>query len=246
LGASRKESNIVDWLVKMRRLPADRMLDQAIRTAKVTPDEVQSLADLLAAFYRSAPKADIAPAAYADRFVIEQTTSRSVLLRSEFPALHEHARRALDALDESLAIHRESIADRARGGHVVEGHGDLRPEHVCLLETPVVIDCLEFNRTLRLVDPFDELAFLGLECDFVGASWIGPQLVRRCAESLGDEVVPQLLAVYTAYRALLRARLSAAHLLEPDPREPERWLPQAARYIEFALRALEPRASGGT
>jgi aminoglycoside phosphotransferase family enzyme len=58
--------------------------------------------------------------------------------------------------------------------------------------------------------------------------------------------VPQLLAVYTAYRALLRARLSAAHLLEPDPREPERWLPQAARYIEFALRALEPRASGGT
>jgi aminoglycoside phosphotransferase family enzyme len=246
LGASREESRVVDWLVKMRRLPADRMLDQAIRTAKVTPDKVQALADLLAAFYRSAPKVDIAPATYADRFVIEQATSRSVLLRSEFAALHEHARRALDALDESLATQRESIADRARGGHIVEGHGDLRPEHVCLLETPVVIDCLEFNRTLRLVDPFDELAFLGLECDFAGASWIGPQLVRRCAECLGDEVAPQLLVVYTAYRALLRARLSAAHLLEPDPREPERWLPQAARYIEFARRALGPRASGGT
>jgi aminoglycoside phosphotransferase family enzyme len=245
LGAAPEEATIVDWLVKMRRLPAGRMLDQAIRSASVTTGQVNALADVLAAFYRSAQKADVASAAYADRFAIEQATSRSVLLRSEFPSLQEPARRALDALDEALAADRELIVDRARGRHIVEGHGDLRPEHICLLDTPVVIDCLEFNRTLRLVDPFDELAFLGLECDFAGAFWIGPQLVRRCAEALGDEVAPRLLAIYTAYRALLRARLSAAHLLEPDPREPERWLPQAARYTEFASRALAPPTSAG-
>jgi aminoglycoside phosphotransferase family enzyme len=245
LGACPEGATAVDWLVKMRRLPADRMLDQAIRSESVTADQVDALADVLAGFYRSAPKADIAPADYTNRFVIEQATNRSVLMHPEFPALQERARDALDALDEAVAMHRESIAGRARGGRIVEGHGDLRPEHVCLLDTPVVIDCLEFNRMLRLVDPFDELAFLGLECNFAGASWIGPQLVRRCAEALGDEVAPQLLAVYTAYRALLRARLSAAHLLEPDPREPERWLPQAARYIELALQAIALRTSGG-
>lgn len=245
LGAGPEPATIVDWLVRMRRLPAERMLDQAIRSASITPDQVNALADVLATFYRSAQRADIAPADYVERYVFEQATNRSVLLRSEFPALHERARGALDALDEALATRREAIVDRARSHHVVEGHGDLRPEHVCLLDMPVVIDCLEFNRSLRLVDPFDELAFFGLECDIAGAAWIGPHIVRRCAERLRDEAKPELLMIYTAYRALLRARLSAAHLLEPDPREPRRWLPQAARYIEFALRALAPHTYCG-
>jgi hypothetical protein len=34
------------------------------------------------------------------------------------------------------------------------------------------------------------------------------------------------------------ARLSAAHLLAPHPRRPERWLPQAARYLAEARAAL--------
>ena len=73
---------------------------------------------------------------------------------------------------------------RAAGGHVVDGHGDLRPEHVCLQQPPVVIDALEFNAALRAVDPFDELAFLVLECEIAGASWIGPRLLASCAAAL--------------------------------------------------------------
>jgi aminoglycoside phosphotransferase family enzyme len=34
-----------------------------------------------------------------------------------------------------------------------------------------IIDRLEFNRELRLVDPFDELARLALECAMLGARW---------------------------------------------------------------------------
>lgn len=48
---------------------------------------------------------------------------------------------------------RAKIEARAVGGHVVEGHGDLRPEHVFLLDAPVIIDCLQSNCALRLVDP---------------------------------------------------------------------------------------------
>jgi len=41
---------------------------------------------------------------------------------------------------------------------VVDGHGDLRPEHVHYIPHPVVIDCLEFNRDLRARDSADEIA----------------------------------------------------------------------------------------
>jgi aminoglycoside phosphotransferase family enzyme len=115
---------------------------------------------------------------------------------------------------------------------------------VCLLQPPVVIDCLEFNAALRQVDPFDELAFLGLECELAGAEWIGPRLIDGCAAALGERPDRSLLALYTAYRALLRARLALAHLLEPQPRTPERWQPLARRYMARARVALDVCESG--
>jgi uncharacterized protein len=58
------------------------------------------------------------------------------------------------------------------------------------------------------------------------------------AQSLDDAPSPAVLALYTVHRALLRARLTAAHLLDPHPRRPEHWLPQAARYLAEARAGL--------
>jgi aminoglycoside phosphotransferase family enzyme len=116
---------------------------------------------------------------------------------------------------------------------------------VCLLDPPVVIDCLEFNPRLRQVDPLDELAFLGLECELAGAAWIGARLLERCTVALADPAPPEALNLYTAYRALLRARLAMAHLLDPEPRTPERWTPLAQRYVDRALRSLDAVAASG-
>jgi hypothetical protein len=66
---------------------------------------------------------------------------------------------------KSLAASKPSISDlllrRLESARVVEGHGDLRPEHVCLGSTPRIIECLESRAELRLLDPSDKLAFSG-------------------------------------------------------------------------------------
>ena len=224
----------LDWLVLMRRLPAGRMLDRQIADNTVTPQDIDALVGVLAAFYRHAaacPTAD--PVARLQR---EQAASREVLLRPQF-RLHGAAT-ALDGLDQALLRHGGLLQARAAEGRIVDGHGDLRPEHVCLLQPPVVIDALEFNAALRQVDPFDELAYLGLECEMAGAPWIGPRLVQGCAAALGGAPPAALLQIYTAARALLRARLAMAHLLDPEPRRPAHWPAQAQRFIERALQAL--------
>src|SRR5690606_7899537 len=99
-------------------------------------------------------------------------------------------------------------------GSIVDGHGDLRPEHVCLTDPIVIFDCLEFNRDLRLVDPYDEMAFLGMECAHLNAPWVGAALIGRASRIMGNTVPRDLLGVYTALHAVLRARLSLAHLLD--------------------------------
>jgi aminoglycoside phosphotransferase family enzyme len=57
--------------------------------------------------------------------------------------------------------------------HLIDRHGDLRPEHVWLGDSVRIIDCLEFNDRLRMVDPLDEIAFLDFEREHLGVAWIG-------------------------------------------------------------------------
>jgi uncharacterized protein len=64
----------------------------------------------------------------------------------------------------------------------------LRPEHICLEDTPVIIDCLEFNRNLRILDPASEIIFLKLECDRLEAPDIGEIILETYCESTGDEL----------------------------------------------------------
>jgi aminoglycoside phosphotransferase family enzyme len=137
-----------------------------------------------------------------------------------------------------LGDHRALLQRRVLDKRIVEGHGDLRPEHICLTDPIVIFDSLEFSRDLRLCDPFDELAFLSLECAFLRAPWVGRVVVRRVGDGLGDHPPEILVRLYMASRGVLRARLSVAHLIDPEPREPEKWVPQAARYLQLTERAL--------
>ena len=227
----------IDWLVWMHRLPRERMLDRAIAAGRVTTQDIDALAAVLIAFYRGVAVVELDAGEYIARFEREQALQRELLLRPGFAV--DAAALVLDRFDMALQRHGEALGARAAQRHIVDGHGDLRPEHVCLLRPPVVIDCLEFNAALRQVDPLDELAFLALECQLAGAAWIGPRLMAAYGGGLDDQPDAALLALYTAYRALLRARLAVAHLLEPQPRSPDRWLPLARRYIERALAALD-------
>jgi len=59
------------------------------------------------------------------------------------------AAEVLDRLDAAFVVHEAEIAERLWVYQVVDGHGELRPEHVCLLDPPIVIDCLEFNTAMR-------------------------------------------------------------------------------------------------
>ncbi len=232
------EGTVVDWLVEMRRVPRGLTLQARIEWDGVGNAETDAICDVLARFYRHADVSALAPEAYAARFVREQRLNRDALTRPGF-GLKAERLRTLDLLDARLASHRADLEARARCGCVVDGHGDLRPEHICLTRPIVIFDCLEFNAELRQVDPFDEIALLGVECARLGA----PQLLRRFAEALGRRlgVAPpwDMVALYAAWRGALRARLSIAHLLEPSPREPERWGPQADLYLDIAARALE-------
>jgi aminoglycoside phosphotransferase family enzyme len=134
------------------------------------------------------------------------------------------------------------LAARA-AAFLVEGHGDLRPEHVCLESPPVVFDCLEFNRDFRIVDIADELAALAMECERLGASFVGAVLFQVYTARTGDVPAPALRHFYQSYRAALRARLALLHTRELPPSAWARWQATAQEYLAVAQQhaaALRP------
>ncbi|HHZ10617.1 MAG TPA: hypothetical protein GX405_17750 [Rhizobiales bacterium] len=227
--------SVVDWLVEMERLPEDEMLDARIAAHAVSRGDVERIASLLAGFYAGLPPQLADGGAAIEHFVSEHEATRVVLEDAEF-ALGPRVRTILDRVEAGIVSLRPAIERRIAGGRIVEGHGDLRPEHVSLAEPLQIIDCLEFSRALRIVDPYDEANHLGLECEILGASWIRPLLLDRLETQLGGRPTPELMALYGGFRMLLRARLCLAHLLDRPVRKPEKWRPLAMGYIALAER----------
>jgi aminoglycoside phosphotransferase family enzyme len=225
------EGTVVDWLVEMRRLDRTRFLDAVV--AGGAPDEqaLRRVVELLAGFYAAAVSAIARPGDYLER------------LRERARVNHE----VLDALDAGRAAvvfarhcgfldtYRALLETRVAGGCVVEAHGDLRPEHILLADPVAVIDCLEFDRELRLLDRAEELSFLELECGRLGAAATGRWLREQCLQRLNDDVPASLLAFYRSLRASNRARLYALRADEPDGTSPDEWRARAGEYLATAL-----------
>jgi aminoglycoside phosphotransferase family enzyme len=230
------EGEVVDWLVRMRRLDQDLSLEARLLAGATAPAELDALAALLARFYRRAPRVRVPPGRrLADwRAAIAENARVLTDPRLGLPAGRVRAVLALQR--RFLRVRGDLLVARARQGRIVDAHGDLRPEHVWMGPPIKIIDRLEFSAALRAVDPLDELAFLGVEAERLGAAGAGARIARRTMVALHEEAPPALYLFYRTHRALLRARLSIAHLLEPDPRTPEKWPRQARAYLEIAVR----------
>lgn len=224
---------VVDWLVEMRRLPAADMLDERIGRGQAGRDDIERVAALLGNFYAGLAPERAQGGAYLAHLVEEHHVNRALLSRTDL-APAALAAGPLAAVEELLERVRPEILARIAAGRIVEGHGDLRPEHVCLSRPPQIIDCLEFNRAMRIIDPFDEVNYLGMECEMRGAPWIRPVLAEALRRRLAPGPSADLLRLYGAFRALLRARLCVAHLLERPVRQPRKWRPLAKRYLDQA------------
>jgi aminoglycoside phosphotransferase family enzyme len=228
------EGKPIEWLVKMRRLPQECMLDARIERGALREADLHKLACTLARFYRDCAGAGLDHQQYRAAFVEGIEINQRELAAVDHQLPHDTVRELHEAQVDFLACNAELFDTRVDTGRIVEGHGDLRPEHVCLNSQPLIIDCLEFNREFRLVDPADELSFLAMECERLGADFAGRALFTAYAEASGDHPPARLLAFYRVYRACLRARLAIWHTRELSPDQWPKWQQRAREYLHLA------------
>jgi len=226
----------VDWLVKMRRLPDERMLDNLIKKRAVPEAAIRSLVQKLVEHYRASPLTNLEPFAYRLRLVENTTANARELMAPRYGLSPDRIETILAAQLALLDQEPELFERRAREGRIVEGHGDLRPEHVCLEMEPIIIDCLEFNREFRILDAADELAFLAMECERLGGHAVSGAIFEAYRKLSGDDPPERLVDFYKSYRACLRGKLAAFHLRDPLVSDTQKWAGLTGDYLNIAER----------
>jgi aminoglycoside phosphotransferase family enzyme len=224
----------VEWLVKMRRLPAEQMLDRALITGVARPDDAARVATVLARFYESLAPVETSTDAYRQRLTDEINACHIELKRPAYALDPGRIAAMVCDLTAFLEANEPLIRTRVEGRRIVEGHGDLRPEHVCLIEPPVVIDCLAFNRDLRVLDAGDEVSYLAMECERLDAAWFAGAIIEAYRKAAGDDLAQALVHFYSAFRALVRAKLAVWHTRDAPAEARAKWIGRALEYLGLA------------
>ncbi len=227
------EGPVLDWLVKMRRLPRRHMLDYAVNHGTANAGDMRDIAARLVAFYHACPSIELGPSTYRAQLLAQIDHTMQALSCPAYGLATEQIRKICQAQREYVLKEKSIFDARILTKKLVEGHGDLRPEHICL-SPPAVIDCLEFSLELRILDPIDEISFLALECERLGAPCLGVALLAAYSDMSNDNPDPSLMHFYKSYRACVRARIAIGHLNEEKFRYSPEWPRRANEYLSLA------------
>jgi aminoglycoside phosphotransferase family enzyme/predicted kinase len=225
----------LEYAVRMRRLPADRMLDHLVRTGQATAADLERVLDVLLPFYAAAA-ADPRVSRHATPAAWRKNVRGNLKALRELEGFSapEQVYRLEAAHLQFLRLWPEHFERRIAGGFVRDGHGDLRAEHICLTDPPAIFDCVEFNDRFRHNDIVDELAFLAMDLEFHGAGELADHLLRRYTERTGDDPGPELWGFYRSYRACVRSKVAALTAAgQPEPRR-HTLMQAATRYLQLA------------
>jgi aminoglycoside phosphotransferase family enzyme len=243
------EGEVVEWAVKMQRLPDEATILERLGRGEVTVELVESLARRIAAFHRAA-EANERIAAFGrfeavsrlvlDVFAQGRLQVGTTVSQVIFERVEVLARAALDRL-------RPLIDGRSARGMPRDCHGDLHLDHVYYFpdnESPadlVIVDCIEFNERFRFIDPVADMAFAVMDLVFHGRRDLAHSFADCYFVATADEEGRALLPLYTAYRATVRGMVEGLELAEPEVPAAERGsaLERARAHWLLALNDLE-------
>ena len=206
------DGTVRDHLLVMRRLPPDRRLAARVRSHSVTHDDIRAVARVVAVFHANADRNDVIAAAAAPASINAKLAADLDELRALPGGLLPR-----DSVEEVGRLATRYVAGRSRlfeqrsaRGWACDGHGDLLADDIFLLDDgPRILDCLDFSDDLRYGDVLADVAFLAMDLEHLGAPELADIFVDCYGELSGEHHPRSLVDYYVAFRALIRAKVSA-------------------------------------
>ncbi|MGE4043977.1 MAG: AAA family ATPase [Acetobacteraceae bacterium] len=222
------DAPVLDWVVRMARVPADDFLDEVARLGGLTPQRLDAVADAVAAYHNGLPPLT----GYQPDMARTATGNARAACEAGLP--DERVLGWESAILAGLARRDAWLRARAAAGFVRRGHGDLHLGNLCLWQgRPVPFDALEFDEDLATTDLAYDLAFLLMDLDLRVDRAAANRVMNRYVARTGDAALVCGLPVFLSMRAMIRAHVQARMGKQEA----------AIRYLDAAEAYLRPSSS---
>jgi aminoglycoside phosphotransferase family enzyme/predicted kinase len=232
------EGEVVDWVLRMWRFPADSELTRIAAKGALDDRLATRIGQAIAAYHARAPVIQ-----RPGRVLIADILAELDRVFAEFPGAAGTDRVAAWQAAAAARLGKLGPLLDARGaeGHVRRAHGDLHLRNIVVLDGgPVLYDALEFDETLGTCDVLYDTAFLVMDLCHQGlrrqACRVLDAALRaaRSREDAGLVALPLFLSVRAAIRAMVLLQTDAAQ------GQPDRSGRDVAAYLDLACSALDP------
>ncbi len=234
------DKNIVEYAVKMRKLPAEGMMKKLINDRALTEKHLDLVVDVLVPFYKYAR---------TGKGIDEHGSIETVSFNTEenFTQTAFYVSKALNRwryneivkwTKKFIRENKDLFESRIKEGFIRECHGDLYSANICFddLRKVYIFDCIEFNERFRCGDVASDIAFLSMDLDFHSYSELSEYFVKSYTEKSNDQDLMKLLNFYKCYRAYVRGKIGCFTSDDSALSEEERKkaLETARKYFDLA------------
>jgi aminoglycoside phosphotransferase family enzyme/predicted kinase len=251
MGDSGGNGRAVEYAVRMRQFDQDQLLSRLIQHDRVTPDQIDQLANTVATFHDQVAVAEVASTFGSPNELFDPVEANfdailPVLDGAEkelAEELQEWSRFQFDRLYDDFALRKISGMIRECHGDMHLGNMFLNPETGDSAGRVVVFDGIEFNSNLRWIDVMSEIAFVVMDLEDRGRPDLAHRFLNKWLEYTGDYNGLRLLPFYMVYRAVVRAKVDAIRLAQGHLHHDERQHlnDDCAGYLKLAYKYTDSR-----
>ena len=231
------EGETVEYAVKMKRMPQEKMMSRLLEENKVDTKRIDRIAKIIAEFHSKAETnrriSEFGSLAietnWKENFEQTEEFVGKTISTEDFKLIRE---RVEDFMKRNVPLFEKRTAE----GRVRDCHGDIHSGNIFVTDGIYIFDAIEFNERFRYSDVAADIAFLSMDLDFRERSDLSDFFVERYIKYSGDQELTRLLPFYKCYRAYVRGKVISFKLEDPSVGNEEKSaaMKEAKAYFKLA------------
>ncbi len=208
----------VEYALKMKRMPQEKIMVRLLEQNQVNTTLIDQIAKVIVDFHAKAE---------TNQHISEVGSLATVKTNwdENFAQTKDYINKTLSQPDYSLIDRKidgfmaknKVLFDKRTGeGKVRDCHGDIHCGNIFVTDRIYIFDAIEFNDRFRFSDVAADMAFLAMDLDFKGRTYLSDFFVKKYVEYSGDEELLKLLPFYKCYRAYVRGKVVGFKLSDAD------------------------------
>ncbi len=235
------EGEIVDYLVKMKRIPEKYFMKNLLAAGKISKKEINRIVSCIYRFYRrQKPLKEISRHGRPQDIARILKQNRNLAQRFIGNTISSIAFETIHLFSNKfLRINNIYLQKRIRDGFIKNCHGDLHLEHIIIRPHEIeIFDCIEFNDNFRFIDYACDIAFLSMDLDYHWRFDLSEHFLGAMLDKMGDDDAGPLVDFYKCYRAYVRGKVGSIRASDKNiPKQSsEQSSVSANKYFRLSLR----------